>query len=153
MTLPITGGYAAFAGAGATDAETVAPVLGAVPADIATETTDPTGTTVTFTNPTATDNEDPNPAVTCTPASGSKFAIGTTTVSCSAKDANGNESAAKTFKVVVKRLVPVNGTVGGTVGATLSLTLGAAAQFGRLHPGHHEAVPRVDHGHRHLDRG
>ncbi len=135
ITLPIKGGYAAAVAASLTDAETVAPVLGAVPADIATETTDPTGTAVTFTNPTATDNEDPNPAVTCTPASGSKFAIGTTTVSCTAKDANGNESAAKTFNVVVKRLVPVNGTVGGSVGATLSLTLGAPVQFGVFTPG------------------
>ncbi len=43
VTLPIKGGYAAAAAAGLTDAETVAPVLGAVPADIATETTDPDG--------------------------------------------------------------------------------------------------------------
>jgi X-Pro dipeptidyl-peptidase len=135
ITLPIKGGYAALASAQATDAETVAPVLGAVPADIATETTDPTGTTVTYTNPTATDNEDPNPTVTCTPASGSKFPIGTTTVSCVATDANGNSSAAKTFNVVVKRNVPVNGNVGGTVGATLSLTLGTPAQFGAFTPG------------------
>ena len=42
--------------------------------------TDATGTTVTYTLPTATDNEDPNPVVTCDPASGSKFAVGTTTV-------------------------------------------------------------------------
>jgi X-Pro dipeptidyl-peptidase len=135
ITLPIKGGYAALASAQATDAETVAPVLGAAPADIATETTDPTGTAVTFTNPTATDNEDPNPTVTCTPASGSKFPIGTTTVSCVATDANGNSSAAKTFNVVVKRNVPVNGNVGGSVGQTLALSLGAPASFGAFTPG------------------
>ncbi len=106
VVLPITGGYAAFAGAGATDAETVPPVLGPVPADIATETTDADGTIVSFTLPTATDNEDPNPTVTCTPESGSKFPVGTTTVSCVATDANGNSSAAKTFNVVVKRHRP-----------------------------------------------
>jgi X-Pro dipeptidyl-peptidase len=135
VTLPILGGYAALAAAKATDAETVAPALGAVPADIATETTDPTGTTVTFTNPTATDNEDPNPAVTCLPASGFKFPIGTTTVSCRAKDANGNVSEVKTFNVVVKRNVPVNGNVGGSVGPTLSLSLGAPGSFGVFTPG------------------
>ena len=135
ITLPIKGGYAAAVAASLTDAETVAPVLGAMPADIATETTDPTGTAVTFTKPTATDNEDPNPAVTCLPESGSKFPIGTTVVSCRAKDANGNVSEVKTFNVVVKRLVPVNGTVGGSVGATLSLTLGAPVQFGAFTPG------------------
>jgi X-Pro dipeptidyl-peptidase len=135
ITLPIKGGYAALAAAEATDAETVAPALGAMPADIATETTDPAGTTVTFTNPTATDNEDPSPAVTCLPASGSTFAIGTTVVSCRAKDANGNVSEVKTVNVVVKRDVPVNGTVGGNVGATLSLSLGTPAGFAPFTPG------------------
>ena len=33
-------------------------------------TTDATGTTVNFTKPTATDNEDPNPVVTCDPGLG-----------------------------------------------------------------------------------
>jgi X-Pro dipeptidyl-peptidase len=135
VTLPILGGYAAAASAGLTDAETVAPVLGAVPADIATETTDPTGTTVTFTLPSATDNEDPNPAVACLPGSGSEFPIGTTTVSCRAKDANGNDSEVKTFDVVVKRNVPVDENVGGSVGETLSLSLGAPASFGAFAPG------------------
>jgi X-Pro dipeptidyl-peptidase len=136
ITIPIQGGYAAIAGAGGTDAETVAPVLGNdVPSDILTATTDPTGTTVTYTKPTATDNEDPSPVVTCDPASGSKFAVGTTTVTCTARDANGNVSAPKTFKVVVRRDVPVNGGVSGNVPATLSLTLGPAAAFGAFTPG------------------
>jgi X-Pro dipeptidyl-peptidase len=129
VTLPIQGGYAAAASAGLTDAETVAPTLGDVPADIATATTDATGTTVSYTLPTASDNEDPNPVVTCDPASGSKFAVGTTTVTCIATDANGNASAPKTFTVVVRQDVPVDDTVGGSVPATLALTLGAAARF------------------------
>ena len=135
VTLPIQGGYAAAATAGLTDAETVAPELGAVPADIATATTDASGTTVTYTLPTATDNEDPNPVVTCDPASGSTFAVGTTTVTCVAKDANGNTSAPKTFNVVVRRDVPVNGGVGGTVGATLSLSIAGPATFPAFTPG------------------
>jgi X-Pro dipeptidyl-peptidase len=136
ITLPILGGYRAIASAQGTDAETVAPVLNDdVPADILTATTDPTGTVVNYTNPTATDNEDPNPVVTCAPAAGSRFPVGTTTVTCTARDANGNVSAPKAFKVVVRRDVPVNGTPSGTVPATLSLSLGPAAQFSSFIPG------------------
>jgi len=50
---------------------------------------------------TATDNCDPNPVVNCTPASGSHFALGTTHVSCTAMDANGNTSTACNFDVTV----------------------------------------------------
>jgi X-Pro dipeptidyl-peptidase len=135
VVLPVLGGYAGIAGAGGTDAETVAPELGAVPADISTTTTVSTGKTVTFTLPTATDNEDPNPVVTCDPASGANFAVGTTTVSCVATDANGNTSAPKTFKVTVTWINQQNGNVGGSVPATLSLTLGAPASFGPLTAG------------------
>jgi X-Pro dipeptidyl-peptidase len=135
VTLPIVGGYAGAVAAGALAPETVAPVLGPVPADIAAETTNAGGTAVTYALPTATDNEDPNPVVTCDPASGSTFAVGTTTVTCIAKDANGNASAPKTFKVVVKRNVSVDTTVSGAVPATLSLTLGGPASFGAFTPG------------------
>jgi hypothetical protein len=55
----------------------------------------------------ATDNVDPNPVLNCTPASGSQFRTGTTTVTCTASDAAGN-SASKTFTVsVVNPTVPV----------------------------------------------
>lgn len=46
-------------------------------------------TTVTFTNPTATDNC-PGVTVVCTPPSGSCFPLGVTTVTCVATDAGGN---------------------------------------------------------------
>ena len=77
-----------------------------------------------------TDNEDPSPDVSCTPASGSVFTIGQTIVTCTARDAKGN-TATKTFTVTVRGTRPV----GGTVPATLSLTLGAPAQFGAFTPG------------------
>ena len=41
---------------------------------------------------TATDNCDPSPKVVCTPASGSGFPVGTTTVNCRATDFSGNTS-------------------------------------------------------------
>jgi hypothetical protein len=53
-----------------------------------------------------TDNvTSPSPVVACTPPSGSTFAPGTTTVTCTGTDAAGN-SAAKTFKVTVKSADP-----------------------------------------------
>jgi Tol biopolymer transport system component len=49
----------------------------------------PDGAVVTYTV-TATDADDPNPTVSCSPASGSVFPIGDTTVTCQASDASGN---------------------------------------------------------------
>ncbi len=46
-----------------------------------------------------------------------------------------------------------SGDVGGTVPATLSLTMGTPASFGGVPAGRRQGVHRVDHGHRHLDRG
>jgi hypothetical protein len=50
------------------------------------------GATVSFTV-TATDPWDPSPTVTCSPASGSLFPIGTTTVTCCATDASSNANS------------------------------------------------------------
>jgi hypothetical protein len=50
---------------------------------------------------TTTDNLDPAPAVTCTPASGQAFSANqVTTVSCTSTDTSGN-SATGSFQVVV----------------------------------------------------
>ena len=43
--------------------------------------------------PTATDDTDPSPTVSCTPGSGSTFAIGVTTIICTATDSSGNRSS------------------------------------------------------------
>jgi hypothetical protein len=96
---------------------------------------DTSGATVTYTPPTATDTQDPNPTVTCSPASNTKFTLGTTTVSCTATDANGNTSAAKTFNVTVRYATQADGGVTGSVPATLGLTLGQAAAFTAFTPG------------------
>ena len=55
---------------------------------------------VTYTTPTAGDNCPGVGAVTCSPASGSTFPTGTTTVSCSATDAAGNNGSCS-FTVTV----------------------------------------------------
>ena len=49
---------------------------------------------VTF-SATASDNCDPSPTVTCSPASGSGFPVGTTTVTCTAQDATGNSASCR----------------------------------------------------------
>jgi hypothetical protein len=79
--------------------DTTAPVL-TVPASFAVDATAPAGATVTF-SATATDNSGAIPTVTCTPASGSVFAIGNTTVTCTATDLSGN-SATSSFVVTVR---------------------------------------------------
>ena len=55
-------------------------------------TEDPGGAAVTFATPSANDVVDPSPAVGCLPVSGSTFAVGTTTVTCTATDASGNSA-------------------------------------------------------------
>jgi hypothetical protein len=78
--------------------DTVAPVL-SLPANITTGATSPAGAVVNYVA-TATDNSAPAPSATCTPVSGSTFAIGVTTVSCAASDAAGNSSGGS-FTVTV----------------------------------------------------
>jgi hypothetical protein len=70
-----------------------------VPADLSVPGTSPTGAVVSFVA-TATDDTDPNPDVSCTPASGSLFPMGTTAVTCTATDASDNAASA-TFAVRV----------------------------------------------------
>ncbi len=80
-------------------ADATPPVI-TVPADIAVNAINPAGVVVEFTV-TATDEDPLNPTVTCTPPSGSVFAIGDTQVECTATDAAGN-SASASFIVHVK---------------------------------------------------
>ncbi len=56
---------------------------------------------VSFATLTAVDDCDPDPIVTCTPASGSQFPLGSTTVTCTAQDASGNMSPPASFEVIV----------------------------------------------------
>jgi predicted dienelactone hydrolase len=89
-----------------------------VPADFAADATGPAGATVTFAA-TAADDLDPNPTVTCTPASGSVFAIGPTAVACVATDHGGNASEAKAFTVTVRGAgAQISDLIADVVGAT-----------------------------------
>ncbi len=80
--------------------DTTAPDLGQITAPDAAEATGSSGAVVTFTNPTATDAVGAG-SVTCTPASGSTFPLGTTPVTCESSDAAGNRGTAS-FDVTVQ---------------------------------------------------
>jgi hypothetical protein len=79
--------------------DSLAPEL-TVPGSLSAEATGPTGAVVTF-SASAIDVVDGSVPVTCTPASGSVLALGSTTVTCSATDAAGNIGGSS-FSVTVK---------------------------------------------------
>ena len=74
---------------------TISPV-----SDIASVADDPSGVVVDYDIPQVTDDSDPNPSIMCNPAPGTKFAVGTTKVTCTATDFFDNE-AVVTFNVTV----------------------------------------------------
>jgi len=86
-------------GTSSTPADTVPPQV-LVPDDITLQTEDQNGASTTF-NPQAIDNIDELITPTCSPASGSVFAIGTTEVVCTATDSSGN-TASNSFNVIVE---------------------------------------------------
>ena len=87
------------------ECDSAPPVL-SLPADMSVEAAGPEGATVTY-SATATDANPTNPTVTCSPASGSTFALGTTTVNCSATDAVGNQGTGNFKVTVADTLAPV----------------------------------------------
>ena len=112
--------------------DTTDPVL-TVPSNISVQTQDPSGAVVTYTA-TATDNVDGSITPTCSPSSGTKFAVGTTTVTCTATDTHGNTSTAS-FTVTVTLIdttkplltVPSNITVTTTNPGGTAVTYQASA--------------------------
>ena len=86
-------------GTSSTPTDTVPPTV-LVPDDITLQTEDQNGASTTF-NPQAIDNIDELITPTCSPASGSVFAIGTTEVVCTATDSAGNTSS-NSFNVIVE---------------------------------------------------
>ncbi len=81
--------------------DTTAPVLNGKPANQTLEATGPAGAVASWDAVTATDIVDADRPVSCTPASGATFPLGTTQVTCSAADTRGN-SAEHTFEVKVE---------------------------------------------------
>jgi hypothetical protein len=86
--------------------DTTPPVIAAHP-DVTVAATSLAGAAVTYAAPAAVDAVGGTFPATCAPASGSAFAIGTTPVICSARDAAGNIAAPTSFNVIVN----ANGSV------------------------------------------
>jgi HYR domain len=85
--------------------DTTPPVV-TVPGNVTLQAVTIAGTPHVF-SATALDNVDGAVNVVCTPASGSTFKIGATTVTCSAQDAAGNGSTASFVVTVVDTVAPV----------------------------------------------
>jgi galactose oxidase-like protein/HYR domain-containing protein len=76
--------------------------LTGVPADISVSTMSGGGAVVDYSTPSALDEEATSSAVSCNPASGSTFPIGTTTVTCTATDTDdAPTSVTATFRITV----------------------------------------------------
>lgn len=102
--------------------DTTAPTL-TMPGTQSATTADPAGAPVAYPAPTTVDLVDPDPAVACTPASGTTFAVGLSTVTCTATDDAGNTSSGS-FAVEVSWVDPVEwsaawGEPVGNAGETL----------------------------------
>ncbi len=93
------GGLSATGSFAITVQDTTAPTIGGHD-DVEATTSDPAGAAVSYASPAASDLVDPSPTVDCLPASGTSFAVGTTTVTCTATDASGNQ-ASTSFDVTV----------------------------------------------------
>ena len=79
------------------------PVFSNVPASVTIEATSASGATHSYTTPDAADSGgNPIGPVNCAPASGDTFAIGATTVTCSATDTGSGDTATATFTVTVQ---------------------------------------------------
>jgi hypothetical protein len=107
--------------------DTTPPVV-TVPAPLILEATGPGGAVGTF-NATATDNVDGSDPVTCVPPSGSTFPLGTTNVSCTAKDNAGNTSAPAGFGVTVRDTTRPTLFLPGNIATVATSVSGAIVNF------------------------
>ena len=109
----LNGAPAAFLLTPRQTADTTPPVI-AAHGDETAEATGPNGAVVTYAAPATSDAVDGSGTAACSPASGSTFAVGTTTVTCTASDAAGNAATPTTFRVVVRdTTAPVIAAHGG----------------------------------------
>ncbi len=99
--------------------DTVKPVFTGVPAAMTVSATGSTGAFVSYTAPTATDaTSGLAGTVSCLPASGANFPMGTTNVTCSASDNAGNAQTASFAVTVADTSAPViTPAVTGTLGS------------------------------------
>ena len=94
-------GGAAVSGRDFGNRDSIPPTLTNFPGNQTIEATSAAGAVATYPSPTATDAVDSTPSVTCSPASGSVFPLGSTTVTCMASDDAGNSSSTG-FQITVQ---------------------------------------------------
>ena len=103
------------------------------------EATDPSGTTVVWAQLFADDAVDDRVAADCSALSGSVFAIGTTTVSCTATDTAGHESSISTFDITV-----VDSTDPELLGVPTTTIFVAAGATGTASPDIYAGISATD---------
>jgi hypothetical protein len=106
--------------------DTTAPIVD-VPAAIVAEATSASGAAVSYSGASAVDLVDGALTPDCLPASGSTFALGTTTVTCSATDASGN-TGSNWFTITVQDTTAP--TVTAPADKTVEATSGSGAAVG-----------------------
>jgi hypothetical protein len=97
-------------------------------ADVTTEATGPAGASVTYPTPSATDLVDGPIPASCSPASGTTFPIGVTTVWCVAADITGNTAQAS-FSVTVRDTTPPMVSVPADIAVDATSPAGAAVTY------------------------
>jgi hypothetical protein len=108
--------------------DTTAPAL-SLPADITAVATGSSGAAVTYTA-SANDLVDGAVSVACSPSAGSTFALGTTTVNCSASDSRSNASSGSFHVIVLAEPPPptdphdITAEATGATGAVVTFNLG-----------------------------
>ena len=110
--------------------DTTAPTL-QLPSTITVNATSPQGAYVSYTV-TATDPDNPSNqlSISCSPASGTQFAIGSTTVNCSASDPAGN-STTGSFSVVVQPVLSVSAiNISAKEGKSFSEVVATGTNYG-----------------------
>jgi len=117
--------------------DTTTPLITA-PSDITAEATGPSGAVVSYTV-TATDLVDGIVTPICTPASGSTFSLGTTTVTCDATDSSGNIDSVSFIVSVVSTTgptitvpAPITAEATGPTGAVVTYAVTASSPVGIL---------------------
>jgi hypothetical protein len=118
----------------------VPPVL-STPGNLVAEATGPLGAAVAY-SVTAKDSSGASLAVSCAPASGSTFALGHTSVSCSAADKQGNTSRAS-FDVQVRDTTPPALTVPTDITVNTVLANGLKVTYSATATDRVDSSPRV----------
>jgi hypothetical protein len=122
-------GNIATAGFAVSVVDTTPPAISKVPANMTVQATSSAGAVVSYTTPTANDAVSGVVPVNCVPASGSAFALGTTTVACTASDAAGNVATAGFAVRVVDTTPPVISNVPANMTAQSTSSTGAVVSY------------------------